>query len=315
MLKGQFNDLWTFASRLMRRVWRRPEVTFVIPVFNKEEYLRQCLDSVIKQSFRATEVICVNDGSTDRSGQVLDDVMRMDSRVRVIDNGRNLGAAESRNRGISAATGRFIRVVDADDLVPLRSTEILHDRAVVTGSDVVRGSLALFQRDDHSNLQSVVAVSDRAKTSLRAESSLWIPWWHTSYLISTDLIRANNLNYPALRRGEDPVFLASVLVSAKQISLVPDIVYLYRKYPKTSGSAASTLADVADALKHADIVKSLFTVYHPDCWDYGYGPFLLGDLRKVIARCRFDAAQMELVTSEAGKIWGSDVQLTVADKS
>jgi glycosyltransferase involved in cell wall biosynthesis len=293
----------------------RPEVTFIIPVFNKEEYLGQCLKSILNQSFRETEVICVNDGSADRSGQILDDIARVDSRVRVINNGCNLGAAESRNRGIKAATGRFVRFVDADDLLPLRSTQILYDRAVVTGSDVVRGSLALFERDDHSNFQSVVAVADRAKTSFRTEASLWIPWWHQSYLISSDVIRANNLTYPALRRGEDPVFLASVLVNAQQISLVPDIVYLYRKYPKTSGSAGSTLADVEDTLKHAGIIKSLFTVYHRDCWDHGYGPFLLGDFRRFIARCRLDTAQMEFVASEAGKIWGPGVQLTIANNT
>ena len=77
----------------------RPEVTFIIPVFNGEEYLGQCLKSVINQSFTATEVICVNDGSADRSGRILDDVKRVDSRVRVIENERNLGAAKSRNRG------------------------------------------------------------------------------------------------------------------------------------------------------------------------------------------------------------------------
>src|SRR5262249_19751481 len=197
--------------------------------------------------------------------------------------------AESRNRGIRAATGRFIRSVDADDLLPLQSTEILYNRAVVTGSDVVRGSLAQFEGNDHSNFQPIVAVDDRASTSLRTESSLWIPWWHTSYLISRDLIRANNLAYPALRGGEDPVFLASVLVSAHQISLVPDVVYLYRKYPKTSGSGTTTFAHVGDYLKHAAIVKSLFTVRHPVCWEHGYGPYLLDDVRKLIARCRLDA--------------------------
>ena len=232
----------------------------------------------------------------------------------VIDNGRNLGAGASRNRGIKAATGRFIRFVDADDLLPLGSTEILYDRAVMTGSDVVRGSLALFQQDDPSNLQSVIAVPDRAKTSLRTESSLWVPWWHTSYLISSNLIRANNLAYPELRRGEDPVFLASVLISAQQISLVSDIVYLYRRYPKTPGSAASTLTDVKDTLKHAAVVKSLFTVYHPDCWAHGYGPFLLDHFRGFISRCQLDAVQMEFVVSEVGKIWGPGVQLTTADK-
>jgi glycosyltransferase involved in cell wall biosynthesis len=291
----------------------RPEVSIVIPVLNQEKYLDQCLKSVLNQSFRAIEVICINDGSEDRSDQILDEVMRVDSRVRVFANRRNRGVGESRNQGIKEASGRFVRFVDADDLLPLDSTEILYERAVATGSDLVRGSLGLFQQDDPSKLQSIVAVADRAKTSFRTESSLWIPWWHTSYLISSDLIHTNKLAYPELRRGEDPVFLAHVLVSARHISLVPNIVYLYRRYPKTRGSVASRLAEVEDNLKHAAIVKSLFSAYHPDCWDRGYGPFLLDHFRTFIARRQLDAVHMDFVASEAEKIWGCGVQLTVSD--
>jgi glycosyltransferase involved in cell wall biosynthesis len=298
----------------MLRVSMRPVVSLVIPVFNQEKYLDQCLKSVSDQSFKAIEVICINDGSTDRSNQILQEVMKSDSRLRVIDNGSNLGAGESRNRGIKAATGRFIRFVDADDLLPLESTEILYERAVATGSEVVRGSLALFQQDDPSKHQSVVAVADRAKTSFRTESNLWIPWWHQSYLISSDLIRTNNIAYPELRRGEDPVFLASVLISAQQISLVPDIVYLYRKYAKPPRSVALTFAEVEDNLKHAALVKTLFSEYHPDCWTYGYGPFVLDHFRAFIARRRLDSVQMDFVASEAEKIWGSGVQLTISGK-
>ena len=84
---------------------REPAVTFVIPVFNKERYLEQCLESVVAQSLVETEIICVNDGSTDASGQILAKFARLDRRLSVIDNASNLGAGQARNRGIAAATG------------------------------------------------------------------------------------------------------------------------------------------------------------------------------------------------------------------
>ena len=280
-----------------------PEITVVIPVFNSGRYLARCLDSVMNQSFRAIEIICINDASSDGSGAILRDAQGRDPRLRVLKNGSNLGAAQSRNRGIAAAKGRFIRFLDADDLLPLASTEVLYTRAVETGADVVRGSLALFENDD-LNRHSVVSVSDRRTTSFKAEPSVWVPWWHTSYLISNDLIRANHLSYPNLRRGEDPVFLATVLVHARQISLLEDVVYCYRKYRKTTGSNAIAFADVADNLRHAEMVESLFRAYHPDSWELGYGPFLLKHFRSILKRCQCGAQELEVLRHRMEKIWG-----------
>lgn len=284
-------------------------MTIVIPIFNNQEYLFQCLESIVNQSLKAIEVICIDDGSTDSSPYIISQISQMDPRVRVITNERNLGAAESRNRGIKAATGRFIRFVDADDVLPLNSTEILYNRIVATRADAVRGSLASFRSPNYANLLSVICVPNRMKASLRAEKSLWVPWWHTSYLISTELIFSNNLNYPELRQAEDPVFLASVLISAQHVTLVPDIVYLYRKYRKTSGSGATTFTAVLDVLKHGTMVKAMFTAYHPDCWDRGYGPFLLKELRILLAVSQIDEVEREIVTSEAVKIFGPEVKL------
>ena len=141
-------------------------------------------------------------------------------------------------------------------------------------------------------------------TTLREERSLWIPYWHTSYLIARRLVAENRLAYPKLRRGEDPVFLASVLVHSTRIALVPETVYLYRRYPKTSGAAGTTFADVADTLASAANVKALFAEKYPECWHQGYAPFLLEDFRKFIARCRLDAAQLEFVASRVEALWG-----------
>ena len=117
------------------------------------------------------------------------------------------------------------------------------------------------------------------------------------------------LSYPGLRRGEDPVFMAYVLVHARQIALLAETVYLYRRYPKTSGAAGTSYADVTDTLASAMSIRSLFIEKCPECWHQGYAPFLLEDFRKFIARCRLDAQQREFVASSAKALWGPEADL------
>ena len=280
------------------------EVSIIIPVFNKEDYIGDCLDSVLGQTLTDLEVICVDDGSEDQCREILQSYAIRDDRLKVIHNAENLGPAPSRNRGIEAARGRFLRFVDADDLLPQGSTEALHSRAKKDNVEVVRGSLALFRGSDSSTHHQVVSVPDRIRTQLCQEECLWIPWWHTSYLISADLIHRNQLRYPNLVRGEDPVFLASVLVNTSYLSMIEQIVYLYRQYPKTDGTGCLTMQHVMHTLEHAAMTRHLFTSHYPDCWRLGYSPFFLKQVRRLIDRCELDSGQLEVVDAELVRIWG-----------
>jgi len=179
-------------------------------------------------------------------------------------------------------------------------------RAIEDDVELVKGSMALFRDNDLSTFLNVFSVPDKIRTQLSKEEALWIPWWHTSYLISTDLVRKNGLRYPNLIRGEDPVFLASVLVNAGFLSFIGDIVYLYRKYPKASGSGGSTMQHVKDTLKHAALTKKLFIRHYPACWYRGYGPFLISDVRSFLKNCELSSCQQRFVNVELNKIWGNE---------
>ena len=91
-----------------------PKVSIIIPVYNVERYLRQCLDSAMNQTLRDIEIICVDDGSTDGSGRILDEYASVDSRF-VIVHQANGGLSDARNSGITRATGDFIVFLDSDD--------------------------------------------------------------------------------------------------------------------------------------------------------------------------------------------------------
>jgi hypothetical protein len=197
--------------------------------------------------------------------------------------------------------------VDADDLLPLESTQLMYERAMADDVDLVRGSLAIFENDKPGDFQDMISVPGRTRTEFSGENYLWIPWWHTSYLISAKLIRRNKLRYPRLTRGEDPVFMTSVLLKARYVSLIEEVVYLYRKYPKTSGSVGSKTRNVRDTFKHAALAKKLFCDADPKYWDQGYGPFLLHDVRTFLDTCKLSAKMRQFVNSEARIIWDVEI--------
>lgn len=113
-----------------------PAVSVVIPVYNVEAYLRECLDSVIGQTLRDIEIVCVNDGSTDGSGSILAEYARRDSRIRLMEQ-PNAGQSEARNRGASAARGRYQYFLDSDDFVGPEALEILLREAEKDGLDIL----------------------------------------------------------------------------------------------------------------------------------------------------------------------------------
>ena len=95
-----------------------PIISVIIPVYNAEQYLRQCLDSALSQTLTEIEILCIDDASTDSSPGILAEYAKRDNRVKVITNGTNLKADASRNLAIDAARGEFICFIDSDDFLP-----------------------------------------------------------------------------------------------------------------------------------------------------------------------------------------------------
>ena len=95
-----------------------PKVSIIVPVFNTENYLKECLESLINQTYKKLEIICINDGSSDNSQKILDEYAKKDSRIKVY-NQKNSGEAATRNRGLELATGKYIAAIDSDDYCSL----------------------------------------------------------------------------------------------------------------------------------------------------------------------------------------------------
>jgi len=113
------------------------KISIIIPVYNAEKYLKKCLDSVINQTYKDLEIICVNDGSIDNSLNILKEYKKKESRIIIIDK-KNQGVSAARNDGIKKATGEYITFLDSDDWVELNTIEMLYNTLIKNKVDVVR---------------------------------------------------------------------------------------------------------------------------------------------------------------------------------
>ncbi len=164
-------------GRLLRRVRsrrapaappHRPLVSVVVPVYNVEAYLEECLHSVLSQTWRELEVIVVDDGSTDRSPDILARVAARDPRVRV-HRQPNGGLGNARNAGIALATGTYLTFLDSDDTVPRKAYEVMVRSLERSGSDFAVGALQRIDRGRRTVPRFVARVHARTRTGVTIE--------------------------------------------------------------------------------------------------------------------------------------------------
>ena len=123
------------------------KVSIIVPVYNVEKYLRKCLDSLINQTLKDIEIICINDGSTDKSLEILEEYKNRDSRI-ILLNQENSGQSIARNNGIKKATGEYIGFVDPDDWVENNMIKCLIDEIKSEKVDLVTSGCVILQLEE-----------------------------------------------------------------------------------------------------------------------------------------------------------------------
>ena len=239
------------------------KVTVIIPIYNARRYLRECLDSVIAQSLRDIEIICVDDCSTDDSPALLREFAAIDSRVKILQTEKNTGSGGARNLGIAQAVGQYIIFCDSDDVYPLNALKILYEAAAASSDiDFSAGNIAIMEAGKKCNVDALrrmgMKIAERAVDLPANIPALWIPWFHQRCLIKRDFILENNLKYPLISRGQDPPFMANVFCVAGKAAVLPDIVYLYRKHGLHK---LDTERKFDDYLLHINLVTDIFKKY------------------------------------------------------
>ena len=221
-----------------------PRVSVVIPVYNAEKYLRGCMDSVLGQTLRELEVICVDDGSTDGSAAILEEYVEKDSRVRVLRQ-ENAGAGAARNLGIGAACGEYVAFIDADDWAEESYCGELVQCADEHSADIVVCRAQRFDDATGEPLPSDWMLKEQylpCKAFAPEDIKKYI--FQFTYgqvwdkLFRRELLTANGIRFPEIRAAEDTSFAYISLLSAKRIAVQPSMLIHYRvnREGTTSGS-------------------------------------------------------------------------------
>lgn len=244
-----------------------PLVSVIMPVFNAENYLKNSLHSILEQEYKKIELICVNDGSTDNSISILNNIARYDKRVTIIDLHENYGPAKARNTGLDVAKGKYISFVDADDSIDSWTYYTLVDSAENEKADIVvfggtpfpYGEKApdwLWEKLTPPNI--IYDRKDAGKIALFAEKCsrpfLWLRFIRREIIESPSKLRLEE----SLDLGEDQVFQFLCFPRAQKVVFLDKRFYWYRWTNKGSIMWKYSKMKTEKFKKHLEIVKIIF---------------------------------------------------------
>lgn len=199
-----------------------PKLSIIVPAWDVERYLGRCLDSLTCQTIEDIEIIVVDDKSTDGTLGLMREYERRDPRVRVIELGKNGGAAVARNAGLAMAAGEYIGFVDSDDFVDPDFYEKLYSRAKETDADIVKGEVCETKFDGRIKTRGGPRFSKIRKNKANFRGS-----W-SSAIYRHDFLRKNKLDFPVgIITGQDTVFLRKCVILANKVELVTGTSYHY----------------------------------------------------------------------------------------
>ena len=202
-----------------------PKVSVIIPVYNTAKYLRKCLDSVINQTLKDIEIICINDGSSDNSIEILREYKQKDSRIIIIDK-ENEGAGIARNKGLDIAQGEYLGFVDSDDYVDLNFFEKLYNKAKESNYDIVKGNYVVVLEDGEINkTNEIKKIKKEIKYSKIPYESFCSSWWSAIY--KTSMIDKYNIRFSQIRQKEDIPFLYNSICVAECFAVIDAVKYYY----------------------------------------------------------------------------------------
>lgn len=207
------------------------KISIIVPVYNIEKYLENCVESILNQTFKDLEIILVDDGSTDNSGKICDIYKHKDKRIKVIHK-ENGGLSSARNCGIEIASGEYIGLVDSDDYIHPQKYEILYKNAIKYSSDIVVSSYKSVYTTSDLELYNPIKIEGEITnyTSLEAQEELYKEKSLDFSISWTKLYKKclfDNLRYEVGRIYEDEFMIHKILHKSKIITYVPAKLHFY----------------------------------------------------------------------------------------
>lgn len=219
-----------------------PKVTVIVPVYNAENYIRHCMDSLINQSLQDIEIIAINDGSTDNSLEILREY-ETDERVTVLTQ-EDLGQGNAVNRGLDMARGKYVAECDADDFARTDMYETLYKAAEQDNCDVVRCSYVEFFADGSTNLYKMIPneycyeVYKLTDLPHRLKAAtIWCSVLLMPAIARREFLLKEGIRYREGKIFEDTSLSFKIRTAAERYKFIPDYLYFYNRSNPQSGSA------------------------------------------------------------------------------
>lgn len=211
-----------------------PAISLLIPIYNVEKYLRECLESARLQTFRDIEIICLNDGSTDTSRDIIQEYLDRDTRFKVIDK-PNSGYGATMNQGLAAATGDYVAILESDDIFIPTALEQLHTQAQQHDAEVVKADFWLYwsQPTEKSEPFGIIDAEMTGRvvnpqeehTIFYRKPSIWSALYRRSFLVENDI---DFLETPGASY-QDAGFNFKVWASATRAAFIDTPILKYRQ--------------------------------------------------------------------------------------
>ena len=220
------------------------KITVIVPVYNVENYLRKCLDSIIAQTYKNIEIIVVNDGSTDASGQICQEYTQIDNRIVYIEK-ENGGLSEARNVGLDKMTGSYVTFIDSDDWAELDYVEILYKKIIEYQADISVGNYYSYNEDEetyyfhiygdsyYEKVYDNISIFENLYESQEMKSFALISAWGKLYKAKL----FDYLRFEKGKLGEDGYFNQKMYLSVNKVVYLNKGLYAYRQ---RSGSITNT---------------------------------------------------------------------------
>ena len=236
------------------------KISVIVPIYNVEKYLRECLDSIINQTLKDIEIICINDGSTDNSDKILEEYSQQDNRIIILKR-ENRGVSTSRNEAIKISNGEFVCFIDADDIYPEDDIlATLYTKAKENNVLIAGGEFAVFDSNTEPYEYKQKFGKSAAgylfkKSGIINYKDYQFDYGFHRFIYNKEFLLRNNILYPNYVRYEDPVFFVRAMNSAGEFYALDKICYGYRTGHKVAfydeQSIKDTLCAVLDNLDYA----------------------------------------------------------------
>jgi glycosyltransferase involved in cell wall biosynthesis len=223
------------AQKHIFQKYMTPFFSIIIPVYNVAQYLGQCLDSIVLQDFKSWELICINDGSNDGSGDILSQYGERHKQIR-IENIENSGTATARNRGLKLAKGQYVLFVDSDDWIEPNTLQVIYDALVNNPLDILSFNGFLYhensgkkEEDKGHTVNNTNGWEYYNQHVLRPRKFHFVCVVIRAYSLS--FMKEKDLFFRAGILHEDNLFIPQAFYHADQVAEIPDPLYWYRLRP------------------------------------------------------------------------------------